>query len=97
MRILFTFLLIYSITITLQFFSREGAEVRKMNEMRASLNQSDSLRMVIYNLREEISEDKAMIKSLNKSIGDREDEISYLGHRYNKVKTKLDSLGYGNK
>ena len=97
MRILFTFLLIYSITITLQFFSREGAEVRKMNEMRASLNQSDSLRMVIYNLREEISEDKAMIKSLNKSIGDREDEISYLGHRYNKVKIKLDSLGYGNK
>jgi len=30
----------------------------------------------VYNLRQEISEDKAMIKSLNKSIGDREDEIS---------------------
>jgi len=97
MRILFTFLLIYSITITLQFFSREGAEVRKMNEYRESQFQTDSLIQVISGLRDDVKERDDMIKSLNKSIGDREDEISYLGHRYDKVKTKLDSLGYGNK
>jgi len=95
MRILFTFLLIYSITITLQFFSREGAEVRKMNEYRMSQIQTDSLIQVISGLRDDIKEQDDIIRSLNKSIGDREDEISYLGHRYDKVKIKLDSLGYG--
>jgi hypothetical protein len=66
-----------------------------MNEYRMSQIQTDSLIQVISGLRDDIKEQDDIIRSLNKSIGDREDEISYLGHRYDKVKIKLDSLGYG--
>jgi hypothetical protein len=68
-----------------------------MNEYRVSQIQTASLIQVISGLRDEVKEQDDIIQSLNKSIGDREDEISYLGHRYNRAKTKLDSLGYGNK